>query len=79
MKSLNGSSASSTALQNGGSSPRWFSCSSVQKCAPPPESKKEDLLVEYLDGQNQGIVVFGLNRPEVTLTVVFLSYEIRRP
>ena len=28
---------------------------------------KDDLLVEYLDGPNQGIVVFGLNRPKVKL------------
>lgn len=60
LKSLMGSSE---ALQKGCTSPRWFSCSSVQRCAPQ-ESKKEDLLVEYLDGPNQGIVVFGLNRPE---------------
>ena len=28
---------------------------------------KDDLLVEYLDGPNQGIVIFGLNRPKVKL------------
>ena len=25
---------------------------------------KQDLLVQYLDGDNSGVVVFGLNRPE---------------
>ena len=67
LKSLNGSSS----LQNG-DSPRWFSCSSVQRCAPP-ETKREDLVVEYLDGQNQGIVVFGLNRPEVTVLAITIE------
>jgi len=72
LKSLMGSSE---ALQKGCTSPRWFSCSSVQRCAPQ-ESKKEDLLVEYLDGPNQGIVVFGLNRPEVKIIIItFLSFE----
>ena len=32
---------------------------------------KDDLVVEYLDGVNQGIVVFGLNRPEV----IFLKVD----
>ena len=26
---------------------------------------KEDLLVDYLDGDSSGVVVFGLNRPQV--------------
>ena len=26
---------------------------------------KQDLLVDYLDGDNSGVVVLGLNRPEV--------------
>ena len=67
LKSLNGLSS----LQNG-DSPRWFSCSSVHRCAPP-ETKKEDLHVEYLDGQNQGIVVFGLNRPEVIVLTITIE------
>ena len=28
-----------------------------------PEQKGDDLIVEYLDGDRAGIVVFGLNRP----------------
>jgi hypothetical protein len=44
-----------------------LSCSPVSRCFPAPTPvKKEDLVVEYLDGDNQGVVVLGLNRPEVT-------------
>jgi hypothetical protein len=34
---------------------------------------KDDLVVEYLEGVNQGIVVFGLNRPQVKLTLMLMS------
>ena len=30
-------------------------------------SSKQDLLVDHLDGDNSGVVVFGLNRPEVRI------------
>ena len=38
--------------------------------APIPD----DLLVNYLDGENSGVVVFGLNRPEVFTHVI--NYNI---
>ena len=28
---------------------------------------KDDLVVDYLDGDDAGVVVFGLNRPEVSV------------
>ena len=34
--------------------------------APIPD----DLLVKYLDGEESGVVVFGLNRPEVFIYVI---------
>ena len=30
-------------------------------------STPDDLLVKYLDGEESGVVVFGLNRPEVNI------------
>ena len=39
--------------------------------AADASTTKQDLLVDYLDGDNSGVVVFGLNRPAVrNLTIV---------
>ena len=37
----------------------------VQRRHASDTSVAADLLVEYLEGQSKGIVVFGLNRPQV--------------
>ena len=36
-----------------------------RNCATQPSSEPQDLVVEHLDGDNTGVVVFGLNRPKV--------------
>ena len=43
---------------------RGITTSSIRKLNEDQPSKKPDLVVEYLDGDRSGIVVFGLNRPE---------------
>ena len=40
----------------------WFSDSA----ASGETEQTEDLVVDYLDGDNAGVVVFGLNRPKVS-------------
>jgi len=35
-----------------------------RNCATQPSSEPQDLVVEHLEGDNTGVVVFGLNRPK---------------
>ena len=58
--------SSSLGLLRAAAPARWVSSTSSA-----PGVGEEDLLVEYLDGDRQGIVVFGLNRPKVTDCSIF--------
>ena len=42
---------------------RLFSTTSTRKLNPEGQVQQQDLIVDYLDGDKSGIVVFGLNRP----------------
>ena len=41
-----------------------ISTSAILRLSEDVPSKKNELIVDYLDGKRSGIVVFGLNRPE---------------
>ena len=38
--------------------------------AADASTTKQDLMVDYLDGDSSGVVVFGLNRPEVRKRII---------
>ena len=43
---------------------RLVACRSIGSDTTANTHKHDDLLVNYLDGENSGVVVFGLNRPD---------------